>query len=344
MEYRRLGATDLQVSEIGFGGWGIGGDVHGAVAYGPTNDRETELCLRRAFDQGVNLFDTADIYGSGHSEELLGRAFGSLRSRALFATKVGLLNAEGSSDYSAGHIRRSVEKSLRRLRTDYIDLYQLHSPTIDTFGDGDVLTELQRLQKEGKIRAYGVSLRSPDDGLILVEKCRIDCIQANFNMMDLRIVDNGLLALCKARDVGVIGRTPLCFGFLTGQYSEDTDFHRSDHRRRWPREQLRTWTRGSEVFADIFASQKGQTRTQIALRFCLSYPEISSVIPGMLTREHVDENLAASELGKLGPAELQQIADIYSSNEFFVRENNIEIAGGRMGATSCNKSDESHAQ
>jgi aryl-alcohol dehydrogenase-like predicted oxidoreductase len=319
MKYRLLGATGLRVSEIGFGGWGIGGSGNGAVAYGPTEDRESSLTLRRAFDLGVNFYDTSDFYGLGHSEELIGEALKEVRPQVILATKVGLLDPSGGQDFSPPHIRRSVEGSLRRLQTDYIDLYQLHSPSMDVLRqDNKILPAFHSLQTEGKIRALGISVRSPDDGLLAVTRFGFKAIQVNFNLVDQRAAEIGLLTLCEEENVGVIVRTPLCFGFLTGQYSEADQFDASDHRSRWPSEQIKRWAGANPLFSSMLGKREMQTHGQIALRFCLSYPSVSTAIPGMLTREHVQENVLASELGGLSQSELLGIRKTYRENRFFL--------------------------
>lgn len=319
MKYRRLGATGLQVSEIGFGGWGIGGSVNGAVAYGPTDDNESKLALQRAFDLGITFYDTSDFYGFGHSEELIGQALKKVRPEVIIATKVGLLDAKGTQDFSPKHIRQAVEASLRKLQTDYIDLYQLHSPSVDVVGrDDGISSAMQSLQAQGKIRAFGISVRSPDDGLVAVTRFGFRCIQVNFNLIDQRAVENGLFALCAKEDVGVIVRTPLCFGFLTGQYSASDGFDTFDHRRAWSPEQIQRWTEGYGIFSGVLIDCKNQTPAQLALRFCLSYPCVSTVIPGMLSRKHVEENVAASQLDMLAKTELLKIAEVYRQKEFFI--------------------------
>ena len=130
MRYRKFGKSGLQISEIGFGSWGIGGAVQGALGYGPTNDKDSQLALRRAFELGINFYDTADLYGFGHSESLLGETFQKMREKVIFASKVGFLNPEGAQDFSVQHIEKSLHESLNRFQTDYIDLYQLHNPPL----------------------------------------------------------------------------------------------------------------------------------------------------------------------------------------------------------------------
>jgi aryl-alcohol dehydrogenase-like predicted oxidoreductase len=318
MKYRRLGKTGLYVSEIGFGGWGIGGDKNGAIAYGPTDDRESLLALHRAFELGFNFYDVSDFYGFGHSECLVGEALKEVRSQVVIATKVGFLDAQGTQDFSPEHIRQSIERSLQRLQTDYIDLYQLHSPSMEILEqDNRILSTLQSLQTEGKIRSYGISIRSPDDGWMAVHKFGFKCIQVNFSLVDQRARENGLFAACEKQDVGVIIRTPLCFGFLSGSYSGDEGFAHSDHRSRWSPEQLRRWSQAHTLFSVALVHDKKQTPAQTALRFCLSYPCVSTVIPGMLTREHVEENVLASSMGLLLEEERVKIQEVYQQNRFF---------------------------
>jgi aryl-alcohol dehydrogenase-like predicted oxidoreductase len=319
MKYRRLGGTGLQVSEIGFGGWGIGGSVNGAVAYGPTDDNESKLALQQAFDLGITFYDTSDFYGFGRSEELIGQALKKVRPEVIIATKVGLLDAKGTQDFSPRHIRCAVEASLKRLQTDYIDLYQLHSPSVDVVGQDDrVLSTLQSLQTEGKIRAFGISVRSPNDGLVAVTRFGFRCIQVNFNLLDQRAAETGLFALCAKQDVGVVARTPLCFGFLTGEYSVGDGFDAFDHRRTWSPEQIQRWAEGYGLFSAVPIDRERQTPAQFALRFCLSYQSVSTAIPGMLSRKHVEENVAASQLDMLAETELLKIAEVYRRNEFFI--------------------------
>jgi aryl-alcohol dehydrogenase-like predicted oxidoreductase len=320
MKYRKLGTTGLEVSEIGFGAWGIGGSVNGDIAYGPTDDRESKLTIRRAFEMGVTFYDTSDFYGFGRSEQLIGKALKDFREQIIIATKVGLLSADGEQDFSAKHIRSALEKSLIRLKTDYIDLYQLHSPPIDMFEKDDrILLLLDSLKKEGKIRAFGISVRSPDDGLIAIKKYGFKVLQVNFNMTDQRAIDNGLFALCEKQGVGIINRTPLCFGFLTGKYSGSEDFHSFDHRAKWAPEQIKQWAGAYKLFSDVPKKNEKQSQAQIALRYCLSYPCISTVIPGMLTRQHVEENILASEFGPVSRERRLMFEAICRNNTFFTK-------------------------
>ena len=318
MNYRELGTTGLTVSEIGFGAWGIGGTSNGAIAYGPTDDEESKAALSLAFESGVTFYDTADLYGYGHSERLLGGVFRKRRGQVVIASKVGFLRASGEQDFSPQHIRRSVESSLRRLETDYLDVYQLHDPPIDRLGhDERIVNTMEELKAEGKIRVVGISVRSPDDGVVAVRRWRFECLQVNFNMVDQRVVANGFLDLCQAEGVGVVCRTPLCLGFLTGKYAAGTVFGAQDYRRAWPAEQIAVWASAYRSFAPVLHAP-GQTPAQVALRFCLSYPAVSTAIPGMLTAAEVEENVAASRFGPLPAAERLAIERVARETPFFI--------------------------
>jgi aryl-alcohol dehydrogenase-like predicted oxidoreductase len=315
MKYRELGKTGIQVSEIGFGAWGIGGSSKGAIAYGSTDDEESSLALRTAFNLGINFYDTSDIYGFGHSQELIGEAFKDCRTNIVIASKVGFLNFDGIQDFSPRHIRNTVETSLKYLQTDYIDLYQLHSPPIDLIKNEDaILSTLETLKQQGKIRAIGISVRSPDDGIIAVNQFNFEVVQVNFNMVDQRALENGLLDLCRRKSVGVIIRTPLCFGFLTGKYTSADILDPQDHRGKWNHRQIEKWANAYKIFMENLTHVENLTIAQIALRFCLSFPGVSTVIPGMLTKKQVEENVASSQMGALSSTDLQSVVTTYKKN------------------------------
>ena len=321
MKYRPLGDTGLRVSEIGFGTWGLGGDHGGAVAYGPANDETSRAALRCARDQGVNFFDTSDLYGFGHSEELLGEYFSPRRDAVVIASKGGFVDAV-KQDFSVAHLRRALEASLRRLRSDYVDLYQLHSPALATLRELPEIIELMSaLRAAGKIRAWGFSARSPEEARRAIEEFHAPCVQINFNLTDQRAVANGLFDLCQQRCVGVIVRTPLCFGFLTGKYAGNS-FATTDHRSRWPAEQLQRWQEANDAFQFLFAANPSDTPAQLALRFCLSFPAVSVAVPGMLTDAHVRENAAASDRGALPIELLRRALQVGQTTEFFIRRAN----------------------
>lgn len=312
---RALGRTGLEVSEIGFGTWGLGGD-----SYGPVEDAASLATLRFAYNSGVTFYDTSDLYGSGHSEKIVGEALANVREHVTIATKVGLLPHSGfemPSDFSPRHIQEALEASLRRLQTDYVDLYLLHSPTIDTLrGDPAIIDTLRELQQAGKIRAFGASVRSPADGVVAVREFDLPVIQVNFNLIDQRAITCGLFDQATQRGTGIVIRTPLCFGYLTGKLNGNETLPGRDHRANWPVEQLRRWAGAPDLFSFI---NEGRSRSavQLALRFCLDHPAVSTVIPGMMSQAEVRENLAASALSPLSVEELDRIRLVYASHDFY---------------------------
>lgn len=321
MRLRQLGNSGIRVSEIGFGCWGIGGDHGGAVAYGKTDDTVSIKAIHSALQAGINFFDTADFYGNGHSEELLGRALSGRRQDAILASKGGMLTPAGDQDFSPGHIRQAVEGTLRRLQTDYIDLYQWHSPPVARLGEfADTAAMLADFVRAGKIRKLAFSARSPEEGLVAAKSGDFASVQVNLNLADQRAVACGLIEFCEKSGVGLVIRTPLCFGFLTGEYSADQVFPPGDHRARWSVSQRESWAAARKAFQTVHARYSAMTAAQFALAYCLSYPAVSTVIPGMLTPEQVAENTAAGQLPVLADSDRAAIEEIYLTHEMGLRK------------------------
>ena len=319
VKYRPLGKTGLTVSEIGFGAWGIGGRTRGTTSYGDTDDRTSLAALARALDCGITFFDTSAAYGDGHSEALIGQAFAGRRDKIVIATKAGYDSWDKPPDFSADAVVASAERSLARLRSDYIDLLQLHNPPAEALGDDRLGEALARLQATGKVRAWGVSAKSPAEAIQVLSTFGTPVVQANFNMMDVRAIDSGLLAEAARRGAGVIGRTPLCFGFLSGTIGRETVFPPGDHRLGWSGVQLNNWIDGASELLAAVGARPGREGAQAALRFCLAQPALSTTIPGILTASEAEENAAASALGPLPPAAVAAVLDINRRRQFFVR-------------------------
>lgn len=317
MKYRPLGRprpgeTVLTVSEVGFGGWGIGGRTAGATSYGDTDDTRSLAALHAALDQGITLFDTAPAYGDGHSEELIGRAFAGRRDQVVIATKVGQERFSDPPDFSPAGLRRSLDGSLHRLKVDDIDLLQLHSPPPDALARLPEIAEtMADFRREGKIRHFGVSVKAPAEALTVLDCCRPAAIQLNLNMLDWRAVDCGALERAAAEGVGIIARTPLCFGFLSGGVSHETRFAAGDHRAAWPKERLVRWTEAAAAMLAAAGDGPAGPTVLTPLRFCLSFPAVSCVIPGILSSGEVQENAAAADHGPLDPATLERLAATY---------------------------------
>lgn len=319
MRTRPLGRTGLTVSEIGFGGWGIGGATPGATSYGARDDAVSLAALGRALDRGITFFDTSSVYGYGHSERLIGRAIAHCRDRVVIATKAGFTTYDQAADYSPAWIRRSVEGSLERLGTDYIDLLQLHNAPIELLRrDPAVVATLAELTADGKIRSFGFSVRTMAEAVAAIEEFDAAVLQVNLNMLDIRAVTGGVLDLAARRGCGIIARTPLCFGFLSGRLDGDAQFSPDDHRSAWPRAQIAAWADGAQGVLAAIAEPPLQTSVQKALRFCLSYPAVSTVIPGLLDPAEVDEAVTASALGPLADAERVAVEAINARTDFFV--------------------------
>ncbi len=318
LHYRKLEKSGIKVSEIGFGCWGIGGLSDGNTSYGDTDDSVSLRALATALDCGVNFFDTAPPYGSGHSETLLGKAIQGKRDQIVIATKLGVDSFGHRADFSIAGMRRMLEESLRRLGTDYVDLVQLHSPPANLLMPGnEALDALLELKTEGKTRAIGISAKKTDDVISILHDSSLDTIQINLNLLDQRAVHGGLLSNL-GQGIMAIARTPLCFGFLSGTIEENVSFSPGDHRKNWSNDQIKKWVEGSRIFIQKVATDTGSSPAQVALRYCLSFQSVATTIPGMMCEKEVIENVAASEQGPLDDTTLAEISATYSQSSFFV--------------------------
>ena len=305
VRYRRLGRTELQVSEVGFGCWGIGGNAHGH-SYGPTDNTESLRAVARAFELGCTFFDTADVYGHGLSEKLLGQALGKHRQSCVIATKVGCDFYHGPfrKNFDPEYIGQALDKSLQRLRTDYIDLYQLHNPPLMMLERGEHYEVLDNLKQSGKIRHYGVSVHDAYEGSMAVHTGKPDAIQVEYNLLR-QDPDEELFPQALDSDIGLIIRSPLCSGILSGNYSADATFDPSDVRSTWPPGYLAMQADVADSVRSLATERR--TLAQTALRFVMDAPEISVVIPGIKTVAQAEENLAVSDLRELTPEEREAI-------------------------------------
>ena len=304
MQQRAFGKTDLRVSAIGFGAWPIGGD-----AYGRTDDEESVRAVHRALDLGCTFFDTADVYGDGHSEELIGRALEGLQPAPVVATKAGWVPGSGweRQDFSYDYLRRACEASLKRLRRDVIDLFQLHNPPVGRIRSGDVFEYLFNLKAEGLIRYGGISIHAPQEGTMALE-AGVDSIQVVYHLLNHTAARGDLFDRANKAGVGVIAREPLANGFLTGKYSAKTRFADGDVRSGWPPDTIETLARRVEPMK--FLAKPGRTLTQAALKFILANEYVSTVIPGVKSVAQVEENFAAGATADLTLAELEQIFEL----------------------------------
>ncbi len=314
MKTRPLGRTGLFVSEIGFGSWAIGGS-----GYGPTQDEESLDALQAAREHGVNFFDTADTYGNGHSEELLGRFFKTIsRGEFVVATKAGWDFYHGGSrkNFDPAYLPFACEQSLKRLNLDSIDLYQLHNPNLDLILQGDAVGALAKLKAQGKIRFIGISVHKEEEALAAMQDSRVDALQVMFNLLDQRMAGK-VFAEAAARKIGMLVREPLACGLLSGKYtSADHEFHKEDHRRRWTRAKKEIDLKKIERLRPVLSTGR-LTLAQAALEFILDHSAVSTVIPGAKTRDQVEQNLKASQEPCLRIQQAAQLRDLFRREPLF---------------------------
>jgi aryl-alcohol dehydrogenase-like predicted oxidoreductase len=315
LQMRLLGRTGLKIAEIGFGAWAIGGGAHVAgrrIGFGPTDDEASLAALQRAFELGVNFVDTADAYGMGHSEQLVGRAIKSATCRVHVATKVGNVRRDPQppyQDFSAAYIKSACDRSLERLGVTMVDLYQLHSPPREVIESNAVWDTLRELKDRNKIAHYGISIGTPEDGLVAIEKGDVAAIQVVYNLLD-REAAKALFDVASKKSVGIIVRVPLASGLLTGKYKPGHEFSDTDHRKdSYPPEKLAATLARVEKLR-FLAEGTGRTLAQAAIKFCLAHPAVSVVIPGIKTPQQADENIAAAATSELTPDELKRIETV----------------------------------
>jgi aryl-alcohol dehydrogenase-like predicted oxidoreductase len=317
MKKRSLGATGYTVSELGYGAWGLGG----AMWLG-SDDRQGGDALRAALDQGVTFFDTALAYGDGHSEELIGKVLkAELKDgRALVATKVPPGNQEWpangnkplSAVFPAKHITKSTERSLKNLRVDAIPVQQLHVWHDNWLADPKWVESreaMARLKKEGKVLHWGISINdhAPETALKALTDPLFETAQVIYNIYD-RTPEKALFALAKQKPLGIIVRVPFDEGALTGRIRADTVFPPGDWREGYFAGDRRAEAgRRADALAKLLGDEAA-TLPELALRFCLSRPEVSTVIPGMRRAEHVRANVAAVGKGPLSPPMISRLA------------------------------------
>jgi aryl-alcohol dehydrogenase-like predicted oxidoreductase len=301
MKFRRFGRTGWQVSEIGYGMWGMAG-------WTGSQDQESLRSLERAIELGCNFFDTAWAYGDGHSEELLGRALVANPGRKLYvATKVPPKNRQWPSkreftldlSYPPEYVFEYVEKSLRNIGTDTLDLIQYHTWEDSWLDDERTVRTIEKLRESGKVRAVGASINrwEPWNGIRAVKSGLLDAVQVIYNIFDQNPEDE-LFPACRAHDVGVIARVPFDEGSLTGTITAESKWPKEDWRSTYfVPENLLSTVEHADALKPLV--QPGSTMAEMALRFILNNPDVSTTIPGMRKIRNVEANLAASDKGPL---------------------------------------------
>jgi aryl-alcohol dehydrogenase-like predicted oxidoreductase len=315
MTYRELGRTGWHISTISFGAWAIGG------TWGTVDDNSSMAALHCALDNGVNFFDTADVYGDGRSERLLARLRHERREPFYIATKAGRrLDPHVASGYTEKNLRAFVERSLENLDGEAIDLLQLHCPPTEVYYRPEIFGWLDDLVQEGKLRHYGVSVEKVEEGLKAIEYPGVQSVQIIFNIFRQRPVEV-FFAEARRRKVGILARLPLASGLLTGKFDANAVFERDDHR---------SFNRKGEAFdrGETFSGldfalgleavealrrlvPQDWTMAQMALRWILMFPEVTCAIPGAKRPAQAEENIKAASLPALSDTSMQQIRSVY---------------------------------
>jgi len=324
MQYRKFGNTDLRVSEIGFGAWAIGGGAmigNTAIGWGDADDNVSIKAIYSALDAGINFFDTADIYGLGHSEELLGKFIGN-KKEVIIATKVGNVsrNDQFTVDYSKKYILKACEASLKKLRREVIDYYQLHSARMQHLQTGECIAAMQQLEQQGKIKYWGISLNTFDP-LAEADFFIQNKIGNGFQLV-LNLLNQKTLPLLKrsAEDgYGVIVRMALQFGLLTGKFDNGVNFSANDHRKNRLTNDVIDASNKALYPVWELCKKYNCSKTQLALSYILSYPQVSTVIAGIRTAGQVQLNTTGlfqldsndrSMIEQLGATDFAQVMDL----------------------------------
>lgn len=315
MEYRELGRTGWKVSALSFGAWAIGG------TWGPTDEAESLAALHRAVEMGVNFFDTADVYGDGISERLLARLRRETSTEIHIATKAGRrLDPHAAEGYNRANLTAFVERSLKNLDTETLDLLQLHCPPTPVYYMPEVFGVLDDLTAAGKLRYYGVSVEKVEEALKAIEYPNVQSVQIIFNLFRQRPADL-LFEQVKRRKVGILARVPLSSGMLTGKFKPESGFAPDDHRA-FNRDGA-AFDRG-ETFSGVdyalglqaveqlkAVCPPGMSMTQFALRWILMFDAVTCAIPGAKRPAQAEENFGAADLPPLSDETMAQARAIY---------------------------------
>ena len=315
MHYRNLGRTGWKVSEISFGAWAIGS------AWGTVDDRESLAALHRAIDRGVNFIDTADVYGDGHSERIVGRLLRERSETIRVATKAGRrLSPHTADGYNKRNLLRFIDRSLRNLRTDCLDLLQLHCPPPEVYYRPEVFEALDDIARTGKIRHYGVSVEKVEEALKAIEYPNVQTVQIIFNMFRHRPAEL-FFAEAKRRKVGILARVPLASGLLTGKMTRRTKFSPDDHRQfnRYGQAFDRGETfSGVDYDTGLKAVEQlkrlcphGATLPQFALRWILMFDAVTCAIPGAKRPSQAEENVRAADLVPISKVTMTKVRALY---------------------------------
>ena len=327
MQYRTLGSTNLRLSAVGFGVWTVS-----TSWWGITDEQQGIDLLRKAYELGVTFFDTADTYGNGKGETMLAEALGDVRDKIVIGTKFGYdFNTHGQErsghkelpqDFSPAFVRRACEESLRRLGSDYIDLYQLHNPRLPTIQSDELFETLEALKGEGKVRHYSAAL-GPDigweeEGMAAMRQRRLPSLQIIYSILEQEPARN-FFPVAGECDAGLLARVPHASGMLDGTYTPGMVFEASDHRSHRKQEWLESSLRKVSQLDFLYAQGSGRTIGQAAMQFVLAQPTVTSVLPNFLNETQLKEFVAAPDTPPLTEDELSRVVDLYD-HDFYLEE------------------------
>jgi aryl-alcohol dehydrogenase-like predicted oxidoreductase len=321
MRTRRFGDTDLEASEIGFGTWALG-----STWWGDVSEDDGERLLQLALELGITFFETGDAYGQGRNEELVGRVLAPHRDRVQISTKFGYeldsdrqVHKEGERPqrWDGAFVRTALEGSLRRLGTDFVDLYQLHNPRMDAIDHDECFATLEELRAEGKIRHYGVALGPAigwrEEGLEAIRRRDIASVQTVYNLLE-QDPGRDLIAAAAEHGVGLIARVPTSSGLLDDNLTPETTFGPGDHRRHRPGEWLVEGLQKIDRIRFLCEPGTGRTMAQAALRFILAQPQMAVVVPTITNEAELRQYVGAADVPDLTGEELDRVAELYDRN------------------------------
>ncbi len=309
IEKRTLGKSGIEITKLGLGLWAMGGDQWGA-----TEDQNSLDTIDAALDAGITFFDTADVYGAGHSEELLGKAMQGRRDKFIVATKIGWQNFDGEKNETAydtvDKLIAGVESNLKRLQTDYVDLIQSHinfrDPTMEVFLEG-----FQKLQQQGKVRAYGTS--TSDFEYLKAFNADDNCasLQIDYSILN-RTPEKDIFPYCIEHNIGILVRGPLAMGILTGKFNADTQFEDGDFRQNWQQnpEEHAVYMQDLAKVEQLKPLANGRTLAQLALQFVMARPAVTVAIPGAKTVRQLNDNLQSALMPDFTDEEMAMIDSV----------------------------------
>jgi aryl-alcohol dehydrogenase-like predicted oxidoreductase len=324
MKYRTLGKSGIKVSEIGFGAWTIGLNWWGKKV----DDDEAIRMLKRAYDLGINFFETADIYGNGKSEKIIAQVFKDMRNDVVYSSKWGydMYGAKqiGHNELPQKHnqefLQFAIRHSLDRLQTDYIDVYSLHNPKMDAIKNDELFASIDYMVKKGTIKSHGVALGPAigwkDEGLEAIEKRNITCLQTVYNILE-QDPTRDFMQAAERHNVGIMVRVPDASGLLTGKVNADTKFDKNDHRSFRKQDFIIEAMQKIENMRPL-ASSKGWSITELAIKFILSHNQISVILPTMVSIEEIELFASLSDGRYLNSTEIAKMEEMYEKN-FYVK-------------------------